>query len=159
LDNNAELTGFLKKQIVIENEIVNSLNASLSSIGNPVVKGVLKGISLDSVKHAELYASAVNLLTTVPQALSQENLDRQKDLVEKHIKIESELIGKLETMIPLIENGKVMLLLNAILVDEKRHHELLTAVLEILVRGETITEQNWWDILWKGAPFHGSPGG
>jgi bacterioferritin (cytochrome b1) len=159
LDNNAELTGFLKKQIVIENEIVNSLNASLSSIGNPVVKGVLKGISLDSVKHAELYASAVNLLTTVPQALSQENLDRQKDLVEKHIKIESELIGKLETMIPLIENGKVMLLLNAILVDEKRHHELLTAVLEILVRGETITEQDWWDILWKGAPFHGSPGG
>jgi hypothetical protein len=41
---------------------VNSLNKSLDSIENPVVKGTLKGISLDSIKHAEMYASAINLL-------------------------------------------------------------------------------------------------
>lgn len=159
MSSSESFVDFLKKQITIENEIVNSLNASLLSIGNPVVKGVLKGISLDSVKHADLYASAMKLLTTTPQALTQENLDQQKALIEKHIKIESELISKLETMIPSIENGKVRLLLNAILGDEKRHHELLTTILEIVVRGETITEQDWWDVLWKGAPFHGSPGG
>jgi len=53
----------------------------------------------------------------------------------------------------------VKLLLTAILADEKRHHELLKQVLEILVRGETITEEDWWDILWKNVPFHGAPGG
>jgi len=45
------------------------------------------------------------------------------------------------------------------LADEKRHHELLKMVLEILVRGETITEADWWELLWKNVPFHGAPGG
>jgi len=138
---------------------VSSLNKSLTDIGNPTIKGVLKGISLDSVKHAEMYDSAVKLLTSVPQALTQENLDQQKKLVEEHIELEAELIEKISNMLPMVENKKVKLLLNAILVDEKRHHELLKEILEILVKGETITESDWWDVLWKNVPFHGSPGG
>lgn len=149
----------MKKQITIENEIVDSLNAALGNITNPPVKGVLKGISLDSVKHAELYASAIKLLTSTSQALTQEHLDEQKRLVEKHINLEAELIEKLVKVVPSIENEKVKLLLDAILSDERRHHELLKMVLEILVKGETITENDWWDVLWKGVPFHGSPGG
>lgn len=159
LSSKDELVGFLKKQIQIENKIVKSLNSSLREIGNPTVKGVLKGISLDSVKHAEMYASAVKLLTSVSQALTQENLDKQRELVEEHIRIEAELIERISKVIPSIKNEKVRLLLNAILLDEKRHHELLKKVLEILVRGETITEEDWWDVLWKNVPFHGAPGG
>jgi rubrerythrin len=154
-----ELLGFLKRQIEIENEIVRSLNNSLSDIENPTVKGVLKGISLDSVKHAEMYASAITLLTKVSKALQQEHLDKQRDLVEKHIKLESELIEKIGETLPKIENEKVKLLLEAILADEKRHHELLKKILEIIVHGETITEADWWDVMWKNVPFHGSPGG
>jgi rubrerythrin len=157
--SNDKLVTFMKSQILIENQIVESLNNALSDIANPSVKGVLKGISLDSVKHAELYASAIKLLTSTSQALKQENLDEQIKLVEKHIKMESELIEKLNKALPAIENPKVRLLLDAILSDEKRHHELLKMVLEIIVRGETITEADWWDVLWKGVPFHGSPGG
>ena len=154
-----ELVKFLKDQIKIENKIVESLNKSLPDLGNPTVKGVLKGISLDSVKHAEMYASAVTLLTNVSKALTQENLDKQKDLVEKHIQMEAELIEKIGKVLPSVKDKKVKLLLNAILSDEKRHHELLKKVLEILVKGETITEADWWDILWKDVPFHGAPGG
>jgi rubrerythrin len=159
LNSKDELVAFLKKQIKIENKIVESLNNSLTEIGNPTVKGVLKGISLDSVKHAEMYASAVNLLTSVPQALTQKHLDKQRELLKEHIRIEAELIKRISEVIPSIENEKVRLLLNAILLDEKRHHELLKSVLEILVRGETITEEDWWDVLWKNVPFHGAPGG
>jgi len=159
LKSKNELIGFLKAQIKVENEIVDSLNAGLVEIKNPPVKGVLKGISLDSVKHAEMYAAATELLTGVSQALGQEHLDKQKELVEKHIRMEAELIKKIGKVLPTIENDKVKLLLEAILEDEKRHHELLKMVLEILVRGETITEADWWDLLWKNAPFHGAPGG
>lgn len=159
MNSKDELVAFLKKQIKIENKIVESLNSSLTEIGNPTVKGVLKGISLDSVKHAEMYASAVKLLTSVSQALTQENLDKQKELVKEHIRIEAELIERISEVIPNIENKKVRLLLNAILADEKRHHKLLKKVLEILVRGETITDEDWWDVLWKNVPFHGAPGG
>lgn len=154
-----ELTEFLKKQIEVENEIVKSLNKSLGDIQNPTVKGVLKGISLDSVKHSEMYTSAIMLLTSVSQALTQEHLDKQKDLVERHIRMEAELIKKIEKILPTVENRKVKLLLNAILEDERRHHGLLKNVLEIIVHGEAITEDDWWDVLWKNVPFHGSPGG
>jgi ribonucleotide reductase beta subunit family protein with ferritin-like domain len=154
-----DLIKFLKAQILIENEIVDSLNSALVEIKNPPVKGVLKGISLDSVKHAEMYSAATELLTGVAQALTQEHLDKQRALVEKHIRLEADLIKKISKVLPSVENEKVKLLLSAILADEKRHHELLKMVLEILVKGETITEADWWDLLWKNVPFHGAPGG
>jgi len=156
---NKELIEFMKRQILIEKEIVESLNKGIVNIKNPPVKGVLKGISLDSVKHAELYASAITLLTNVSPALKQENLDEQRALVEKHIKMEAELINKLEKMMPTIENKKVAFLLKAILTDEKRHHAMLKTVLDIIVHGETITEADWWEVLWENVPFHGAPGG
>ena len=154
-----ELVEFLKEQVKVENKIVESLNKSLPEIDNPTVKGVLKGVSLDSVKHAEMYASAVRLMTTVSKALTQENLDKQKDLVERHIEMEARLIRKISEMLPTVKDNKVKLLLSAILEDEKRHHGLLKQILEVLIKGETITEADWWDILWKDVPFHGSPGG
>jgi rubrerythrin len=154
-----ELVEFLKEQVKVENKIVDALNKSLPEIDNPTVKGVLKGVSLDSVKHAEMYASAVRLMTTVSKALTQENLDKQKDLVERHIQMEADLIKKISKVLPTVKDKKVKLLLSAILEDEKRHHGLLKQILEILVKGETITEADWWDIIWKDVPFHGSPGG
>jgi rubrerythrin len=154
-----ELIEFMKKQIKVENDIVDSLNNALIDMKNPPVRGVLKGISLDSVKHAEMYAAATELLTRVSQALTQEQLDKQKAVVEKHIRMEAELIKKIGDVLPTVEDEKVKLLLSAILEDEKRHHALLKMVLEILVRGEAITEADWWDLLWKNVPFHGAPGG
>jgi rubrerythrin len=154
-----KLVEFMKRQIIIEKEIVDSLNKGIADIKNPPVKGVLKGISLDSVKHAELYSAAVTLLTKVSTALKQENLDAQRALVEKHIQMEAELIKKLEKIMPTIENSKVRFLLDSILTDERRHHALLKTVLEIIVHGETITEADWWKMLWENVPFHGAPGG
>jgi rubrerythrin len=156
---NEELLEFIKRQIVIEREIVESLNKGIANINNPPVKGVLKGISLDSAKHADLYSATVSLLTDVSQALKQENLDEQRALVDKHIKMEAELIKKLEEILPTVENTKVQFLLDSILTDERRHHALLKKVLEIIVHGETITEADWWKILWENVPFHGAPGG
>lgn len=153
------LLDFLKNQIVMEKEIVASLEKALVDMKNPAVKGVLKGISLDSVKHAELYSSAIVLLTHASTALTQENLDEQRALVEKHIEIEAKLIKHLEVIMPTIENKKVEFLLKAILNDECRHHAMLKMVLDIIVHGETITEADWWKLLWENAPFHGAPGG
>ena len=157
--NDTALLDFLKNQVVVEKEIVDSLEKALEGMKNPAVKGVLKGVSLDSVKHAELYTSAITLLTQSSTALKQEDLDKQKALIEKHIEIEAKLIKKLQTMIPEIKNEKVVFLLKAILEDEVRHHAMLKMTLEIIVHGETITEDDWWKLLWEESPFHGAPGG
>ena len=158
-DSENELIDFIKRQIIIEKEIVDSLEKGIADINNPPVKGVLKGISLDSMKHAELYSAALTLLTKTSQALKQKDLDAQRALVERHIRLEAELIKKIEDILPIIEDTKVKFLLESILTDEKRHHAMLTLVLEIIVHGETITEGDWWKLLWENAPFHGAPGG
>jgi rubrerythrin len=159
LSSKDELVDLFKNQIKIEQTIVDSVKEGLTEIKNPAVKGVLNGISLDSLKHAQMYSSAITLLTSVPQALTEGNLDKQKELVKKHIQLEVDVIQKLGEIIPLVQNEKVKLLLNAILEDEKRHHDLLQKVLNILVKGETITDKDWWDVMWENVPFHGTPGG
>ena len=111
------------------------------------------------VEAAEMYESAIQLLINKPIILREENLDKQRALVERHVRLEESLIKRINEKMPLIQNLKAKFLLNAILSDEKRHHELLKKVLEILVRGATITKEDWWDFLWKNVPFHGAPGG
>ena len=159
MSSNEEIVNFLKRQVEIENKIVELANTSLREIRNLAVKGVLKGISLDSVKHADMYKAAIELLTGTPPALTQEHLDRQTDLLKEHISLEKKAIEKIEEAMPSIESEEVRLLLNSILADERRHHELLNKILKVLVRGETITEADWWDVLWREVPYHGAPGG
>jgi ribonucleotide reductase beta subunit family protein with ferritin-like domain len=154
-----EITKFFEKQVVLEGEIVKSINKALVNIRNPAVKGVLKGISLDSVKHGEMYKAAIELLTTVPPALSQQEFDELLRFVKKHIDEEEKAIMSMEEIMNQVEDEKVKLLLEAIFSDEQRHHKLLNSVMEILVKRETISEEDWWDILWKNVPFHGAPGG
>ncbi|MBS7635351.1 hypothetical protein KEJ34_07725 [Candidatus Bathyarchaeota archaeon] len=154
-----DIETFIKRQIEIEREIVASLNEGVAGVENPAVREVLKGISLDSMKHAGIYSAALELMTKTPKALTQEQLDRQVALVERHIHVEATLIKRISETLPSIEEEKIRFLLSAILEDEKRHHELLKRVLEIIVKGETITDKNLWDIIWRNVPMHGSPGG
>ena len=106
-----------------------------------------------------MYSAAIELMRKTLKALSQRDLDKQRSLIEKHIKMEATLIRRISGMLPQIEDEKVKILLNAVLSDEKRHHELLKQVLKIIVRGETITEEEWFDAMWRSVPFHGAPGG
>jgi len=150
---------FFEKQAFVEKEIVRSIDKALVTIRNPAVKGVLKGISLDSVKHAEMYKAAIDLMSSVPPALNQAEFDELTKFVKKHVADEEMAIMSMEEVMNQVEDDKVKLLLEAIFSDEQRHHKLLSQIMDILVKRETITEEDWWDILWKNVPFHGAPGG
>lgn len=147
-----ELIDFFENQVKLENIIVESVRKAIDNIDNAAVSTALQGISLDSKKHAMMYNSAIALLTLTSAALDEDQLDIQKDVVEKHIKMEEAVIEQLEAKLPDVDNNKVKALLEAILVDEKRHHKLLKHLLEILVRGETVTEGDWWDAIWGDVP-------
>jgi rubrerythrin len=91
-------------------------------------------------------------MTTSSAALNEEQLDIQKKVISDHIKMEEAVIKELEKVVPTVEDEKVRLILSAILNDEERHHKLLKTLYEILVRGETVTEGDWWDALWGDVP-------
>jgi rubrerythrin len=147
-----DMIKFLESQIKLENRIVRSVSDALEKIENEAVSTALRGISLDSSKHAEMYRSAVALLTSSSAALNEEQLDLQKETIEKHISMEAAVIKELEKKLLAVENEKVELLLKAILLDERRHHKLLKTLLEILVRGEAVTEGDWWEAIWGDVP-------
>ena len=147
-----KLLKFMENQISLENKIVKSIKDSADKIDNEAVSTALLGISLDSKKHAMMYTSAISLMTTSSVALNQEQLDLQKKVVNDHIKMEEAVIKELEKMLPTVENEKVELLLKAILQDEERHHKLLKTLYEILIRGEAVTEGDWWDAVWGDVP-------
>ncbi len=153
-----EMISFFREQIKLEEKIVRSINQILKTITNPVAKGVLKGISLDSLKHAEIYKAAIEVVS-FPPALTEEELNRLKKAVKKHIEDEEKAMKYLNYGIKKTRNEKIKFLLESIASDEKRHHELLHKIMDIVVRGETITEDDWWNFLWQGVPFHGAPGG
>ncbi|MBS7660287.1 hypothetical protein KEJ28_06410, partial [Candidatus Bathyarchaeota archaeon] len=73
------LEDFIREQMRIENDIVKSLETAIVDMKNPSVKNVLRGISLDSLKHLDMYSSALTLLTSTSQALSQEQFDKQRE--------------------------------------------------------------------------------
>ena len=153
-----ELVDFFHEQEKLEEEIVKSISKALETIKNPVVEAVLKGISYDSSKHAEIYRSAAQIIAVAP-ALTEEEFKHLEKVVRWHIENEEKLIGRLREAVNKTANDRVKFLLESILADEKRHHDLLNLIMDIIVKGETITDQDWWDIIWKNVPFHGAPGG
>ena len=147
-----ELASFLKGMVKAEEEIVRSVESATENLKNFAVRSVLKGISYDSLKHAEMYRSAGELLSEPRPALDEEQFDVQRALVARHIAMEERVIARLEEMIPGVENEKVSFILNAIIEDERRHHKVLKRVEELLVRGETVTEEDWWDAAFGDVP-------
>jgi len=153
-----QMVAFFNEQQKKEKEIVKSINKALKNIRNPVVVAVLKGISYDSSKHAEIYKSAGQIIAVAP-ALKEEEFEHLKEVVRWHIENEDNVIERLREAIKKTANERVKFLLESILTDEERHHDLLNLIMDIIVKGETITDQDWWDIMWKYVPFHGAPGG
>jgi rubrerythrin len=153
-----DLIKFFREQAKLEEEIVESVDKSLVTIKNSVVEAILKGMALDSSKHAAIYKAAENIVKVAP-ALTESEFNELKKVAKWHVENESKVIVRLEDAVKKTENKRIKFLLQAILADEKRHHQLLEAIVETIVKGETITNDEWWDMLWKNVPFHGSPGG
>jgi len=153
-----ELVEFFREQARLEEEIVESVNEALMTIRNSVVKSILKGMALDSSKHAAIYNSAEQIVQVAP-ALTESEFDELKKVVKWHIENEEKVITRLEDAVKRTENKRIRFLLQAIVADEKRHHQLLDAIMDTVVKGETITDDEWWEMLWKNVPFHGAPGG
>jgi len=153
-----ELVGFFREQAKLEEEIVKSINKALKTIKNSVVESILKGMALDSSKHAAIYKAAEQIVQVSP-ALTESEFNELRKVVKWHIENENKVIKRLEDAVKKTENKRIRFLLQAMVADEKRHHQLLDAIMDIVVKGETITDDEWWEMLWKNVPFHGAPGG
>lgn len=155
-----ELVEFLEKQVEVENQIVQEAVKSVSLIRNVLIRELIRGIAVDSHKHAMILKALIGLLSG-PTPLIEEN-DREKigESIQRHIKMEVEAI---ETYKGLAEkhkdDEKLALVFQYLLTDEKRHHKLLKQVDRIIIENATLSEEDMWEMIWRYSPFHGAPGG
>lgn len=153
-----ELVELLRAQMMFEREHVETMNKTAGKTRNAVVKQLLHGIALDSTKHADIFNALLELLH-VATAMSEDERENVSADFNKHIQAEEFMIRRAEELIEKTEHPRVKFLLKYILSDEKRHHQMLKDILEQIVSKEIITEEEWWDMLYKDAVSHGAPSG
>ncbi len=150
---------FFKRQITLEEKIVESANTSIEDVTNVMVKELILGIAMDSNKHASLLNALVALNTGPTPLIPEEITDQLKKNVEKHIELEQQAIDTYKELWKELEDEKEKVVIKSILNDEIRHHQLLKRIHTMVVEKEALTDQDIWDWTWKDSLFHGSPGG
>ena len=153
------LLSFLRDTIGLEEKIVRTAEQNTSELKSIFVKELIRGIGLDSMKHANILRGMVAMISSPTPFLTEEEMSRLKEGIGEHIELEAEAIKTYEDLLSKVEQEKMKFLLDYILIDEKRHHELLRSIEKVIIEAETLTEENIWDMFWKYSVFHGAPGG
>jgi len=154
-----ELISFLKKQIDLEKMIVEEGNRSVKGVKNVLVRELIRGIALDSMKHANMLEAMIALISGAKIFLTEEESERIGAQIKRHIELEKQAIETYSTLLEHITDERTRLLVDYILKDERRHHELLRKIDRIIVEAETLREEDLWEMVWKYSVFHGAPGG
>jgi rubrerythrin len=156
--NEKERTELYKKQIALEERIVEAAQTTVKDMENVMVRELILGIAMDSNKHSSLLNALVASFGSTP-LISEEITDQLRKNLEDHIQLEQEAIDSYKEIWKQLEDEKEKIIIKTILNDEIRHHSLLKKIHKMIVEKETLTEQDLWDLTWKDSLFHGSPGG
>ncbi|MFH2111303.1 MAG: ferritin-like domain-containing protein [Candidatus Bathyarchaeota archaeon] len=134
----------LQEQKELELSHVKSLTPLAKKTGHPLVKVILQSVIHDSGKHASICQALIDVNAgETPYKL---DLDMAKAVelhqnIKQHIRVESKMITRLETMVKEAKDDRVAELLRFMLEDERRHHRLLTGLSNLLDRDETALDE------------------
>ncbi|MFX0152755.1 MAG: hypothetical protein ACFFAJ_18385 [Candidatus Hodarchaeota archaeon] len=157
--NEHERVELYKKQMALEEKIVETAQLAVKDMKNVMVRELVLGVAMDSNKHSSLLNALIASIEGKNPLLKEDITDKLKSNLEEHIQLEQEAIDSYKTIWNNLEDEKEKMIIKAILNDEIRHHTLLKKIHKMIVEKETITEQDLWDMSWKDSLFHGTPGG
>jgi hypothetical protein len=146
----------MEEMAELEEEYAVEYDKNVMGLGNIAIAGLIKGVALDSHKHAGLYRTIATILRG-PLAVTDNEYDQLEDSLKRHIEVEAEMLEEVEALLADEEDNRVRLLLSEIQVDEERHHRFLSNLLEAVIRRDMIFEQDVWDMIWGDVPTHGAP--
>jgi rubrerythrin len=134
----------LREQKELELSHVKNLTPLAEKTGHPLVKVILQSVIHDSGKHASICQALIDV--NAGEAPHMLDLDMAKAVelhqnIKQHIRVESKMITRLETMVKEAEDDRVAELLSYMLEDERRHHKLLTGLSNLLDRDESALDE------------------
>jgi len=155
----ADLKSRFAEQVAVEIKNAEGLESAVAGLKNILVRELLGSIAYDSRKHASMFKALIQHLTAPSTAMTEQEFESLKRTVEEHIRLELSMIRFLEEALRGELDSRVRYILLYILEDERRHHSLLSGLLEAIVSREVLTEEQWWDLVWRDTIFRGTPGG
>lgn len=140
----ADLVELLKEQKKIELGVEAKLRPVVDWAPNRLVSAMLESVIHDSRKHAALCQAIVDVEAgSVPQRLDVDmaTANRMTQAVRQHIRVESDMIRRLESMLKMVKDDRIADILRYMLADEKRHHNVLTHMTNVLDRDLTALDE------------------
>jgi rubrerythrin len=145
--------------IQLEKKYAEELKNLAETIKHPVLRTLFLGIAQDSLKHSMMYEAILQLTSQIQPFIALEELKNIATIISKHIETELKMLEEARKLLSTSQDPRIKLLVAAIADDEAKHHALLLAIKENIAEEEALTEQVYWDLVWKDSPWHGTPGG
>ena len=138
---NPEIIDLVKKQKANETEVAKYLEKSKAE---SFLKIIFQALALDSRKHALLY-DAILEVTRGFRFYSEEDKEASLSEMEKHINAEKIMLDETLKLASEVHDPQLKIVIDHIAEDEKRHHTLLSKVIEALRSVELETDQVYYD--------------
>ena len=137
--------------MAFEKHTAKTLRVMAGKTRNTVPKLLLKGIELDTTKHAHMYATLIDMASgaTISKV---EHYEMRKQL-EQHVENEKIMLLQATKIAKNLTDSRMKPLLRLILEDERRHHKTLLTLLKTIAIEEKVSEDDWWDYLNQWANF------
>jgi rubrerythrin len=141
----------------LEEEHAIRLESESLGLGDIAVHGLVASITHDSKKHAGLYRTISALLQRGSLAIPESQADEFTSSLEKHIEVEKKMRDEVKAMLNGEEDDRVRFLLREILLDEERHHRFLRNLMDVIIGGDMISDEDIWNMIWRDVESHGAP--
>ncbi len=128
----------IKKQKDFEDQTAKKLTPLYESAQNPIIKLFLHSIILDTMKHSDTYQMLIDLNSSA--VMGKESKDIGEKEIKSHIAEEATMLKQAKDISEVVKDKKIKQLVLNILEDEKKHHRVLSDLLEILKK-----ESSEWD--------------
>ncbi len=143
-----------RKQLRIEEQIIEVASSAAESISNLMIKELIKGINTDSYKHSSMLRALIGLHEK-PSLIKEETAKYLQKILEDHIRLEKEAIKTYGELMNILKDERERLVIEAILSDEKRHHALLTKIQKLIVEKQVFTQEDYWNWAWSNVEWGG----
>lgn len=151
----------LRKLAEAEQKYAEELRKLAESVKYATVIGaVIEAVASDSEKHARLYESMLKIVSGWHQpGLIGEDLKLVAQVIDRHIETERRMIEETRKLLTEVADSRMRLLLAAIYEDEVKHHRVLTDIKDKIAKADKLSEEEFWEAVWRDSPWHGTPGG
>jgi bacterioferritin (cytochrome b1) len=120
----------LKKQKAFEDETVKRLTPLYNAVKNPLVRLFIHKIILDTMEHSDLYKTLIELNKHAVVG----DIDRKimTEELTNHVKEENKMLNEAIEISMSIQDENTKKILESIVEDERRHHQILQELLKII---------------------------